>query len=191
MVIWITLGAILNGRLPKNSRTIVCALFMLPTIGGALGFLLAPNDAYVGRLICFYMTGSYQASFVLSLSLITSNTGGQTKLMITSGMIWFGACIGNIISPFFYIASQAPKYQLGIGSLLVANCIELCLFVVLRFAFIWENKKKAKQREEMRARGEDTIRSAEHTAFANLTDKENPKYVFYHVQKGSSANGQL
>ena len=50
--IWIGAGAFLNERLPANSRTIVCALFMLPTIGGALGFLLAPDDAYVGRLIC-------------------------------------------------------------------------------------------------------------------------------------------
>jgi hypothetical protein len=50
--IWIGAGAFLNEKLPANSRTIVCALFMLPTIGGALGFLLAPDDAYVGRLIC-------------------------------------------------------------------------------------------------------------------------------------------
>lgn len=28
---------------------------MLPTISGALGFLLAPVDAYVGRLICLYV----------------------------------------------------------------------------------------------------------------------------------------
>jgi len=90
VVIWISAGALLNDRLPKNSRTIVCALFMLPTIAGALGFLLAPEKAYVGRLICFYLTGSYQSSFVLSLSLITSNTGGQSKKMIVSGMIWFG-----------------------------------------------------------------------------------------------------
>lgn len=88
VVIWITAGALINDRMPKNSRTIVCAIFMLPTIAGALGFLLAPHDAYVGRLICFYLTGSYQASFVISLSLITSNTGGQSKKMITSGMIW-------------------------------------------------------------------------------------------------------
>lgn len=52
VVIWIVLGAICNQYLPKNSRTLVSALFMLPTIAGALGFLLAPNDAYVGRLIC-------------------------------------------------------------------------------------------------------------------------------------------
>ena len=92
-------------------------LFMLPTIAGALGFLLAPNDAYVGRLICFYLTGSYQSSFVLALSLITSNTAGQSKKMIVSGAIWAGASIGNIVSPFFYLTEQAPKYQLGIGSL--------------------------------------------------------------------------
>lgn len=53
--IWIGAGALLNERLPKNSRTIVCAIFMLPTIAGSLGFLLAPTNAYVGRLICLYV----------------------------------------------------------------------------------------------------------------------------------------
>lgn len=52
VVIWILLGAIANQYLPTNSRTWVSALFMLPTIAGGLGFLLAPADAYVGRLIC-------------------------------------------------------------------------------------------------------------------------------------------
>jgi len=54
IVVWIGLGALCNDRMPKNSRTYVCAVFMLPTIAGALGFLLAPDDAYVGRLICLY-----------------------------------------------------------------------------------------------------------------------------------------
>lgn len=52
VVIWISLGALMNRYMPKNSRTLVCAAFMIPTIAGALGFLLAPDDAYVGRLIC-------------------------------------------------------------------------------------------------------------------------------------------
>lgn len=52
VVIWIVLGAVVNQYLPTNSRTLVSALFMLPTIAGGLGFLLAPEDAYVGRLIC-------------------------------------------------------------------------------------------------------------------------------------------
>jgi len=118
-----------------------------------------------------YMTGSYQASFVLCLSLITSNVGGQTKKMLVSGCIWLGACVGNIAGPFFYKTDQAPKYPLGIGSLLVCNCIELALFFVFRFAFMWENKKKAKAREGM------TISEADRnaTAFQDLTDKQNIK----------------
>ncbi|RSH89938.1 hypothetical protein EHS25_001924 [Saitozyma podzolica] len=172
VVIWIGAGAIVNQHLPKNSRTIVCGLFMVPTIAGALGFLLAPSNAYVGRLICFYLTGSYQASFVISLSLITSNTGGQTKKMLVSGMIWFGACVGNIAGPFFYKSDQAPKYQMGIGSLLAANIIEFLMFFAFRYAFKYENRKKRKARENVEP-GDLNINA---TAFADLTDKQNPNF---------------
>jgi hypothetical protein len=70
--------------IPAFALAHVIRLFMLPTIAGSLGFLLAPNDAYAGRLICFYLTGSYQTSFVICLSIITSNTAGQTKKILTS-----------------------------------------------------------------------------------------------------------
>lgn len=98
--------------------------------------------------------------------------------MIVSGMIWFGACIGNIASPFFYLSEQAPKYQLGIGSLLVANCIEIALFFVFRYAFKWENKRKERQREQLRAQGNDATDELNATAFNDLTDKENPNFEY-------------
>ncbi|KAI0455903.1 major facilitator superfamily domain-containing protein [Xylaria acuta] len=176
VVIWIGLGAVCNYYMPKNCRTLVSVIFMLPTIAGALGFLLAPPDAYVGRLICFYLTGSYQASFVISLSVIIGNTGGQSKKMIVGGMIWLGACAGNITGPFFYKSEQAPRYPLGIGSLLVANFIELALFFVLRYSLMRENKRKEKKREQMRRDG--TLESLNDTAFKDLTDKENPNFEY-------------
>jgi MFS transporter, ACS family, DAL5 transporter family protein len=98
--------------------------------------------------------------------------------MIVSGMIWFGACIGNIVSPFFYLTSQAPKYQLGIGSLLVANCVELGLFFVFRYAFKWENKRKEARRAELRAAGSYVADELNATAFMDMTDKENPNFEY-------------
>ncbi|CAK7221251.1 hypothetical protein SEUCBS140593_004508 [Sporothrix eucalyptigena] len=180
VVIWILLGALANHHMPPNSRTLVCAAFMLPTIAGALGFLLAPNDAYVGRLICFYLTGSYQASFVICLSLVTSNTGGQSKKMIVSGIIWLGSCVGSISSPFFYKTNQAPNYPLGIGSLLVANIIEFVLFFVFRYSFMYENKRKERQRTALQAAGAGAVTTPglNDTAFSDLTDKENPNFVY-------------
>lgn len=96
--------------------------------------------------------------------------------MIVSGMIWFGSCVGSISSPFFYKTDQAPSYPLGIGSLLTANCIELALFFVFRYSFKWENKKKEKQRAALRERGQ--MEELNETAFQNLTDKENPNFVY-------------
>ena len=74
VVVWIVLGAVANHCMPPNSRMLVCAAFMLPTIAGALGFLLAPNDAYVGRLICLYdsLSLSHSLSVPFSLSLSVS-----------------------------------------------------------------------------------------------------------------------
>lgn len=175
VVIWISAGAYLNSKLPNNSRTLVCMLFMLPTIAGCLGFLLAPHTAYVGRLICFYATGSYQASFVIALSLITSNTGGQTKKQLTSAIIWMGACIGNIAGPFFFKSEQAPGYKLGISAMLVANCLELILFVLFRIMFVRANKAKDRLAAE---RQEGSIPDSQETAFADLTDRQNPNFRY-------------
>jgi hypothetical protein len=175
VVIWIGAGAILNSRLSNNSRTLVCMLFMLPTIGGSLGFLLAPVDANVGRLICYYLTGSYQASFVIALSLITSNVGGQTKKQLTSAIIFVGVCIGNIAGPFFFKSEQAPTYRLGIGAILVCNCLEFLMFLVFRFLFIRANKQKEAERAA-RAAGVKTDENL--TALADITDWENPNFIY-------------
>lgn len=97
--------------------------------------------------------------------------------MIVAGMIWFGACIGNIASPFFYISSQAPSYHLGIGSLLVSNCIELALFFVFRYSFKWENQRKQRQREAIGASAQ-TPEQLNETAFSDMTDKENINFEY-------------
>ncbi|KAL0066296.1 hypothetical protein AAF712_006727 [Marasmius tenuissimus] len=189
--IWIGLGAYLNDRLPPNSRTLVCMLFMLPTIGGTLGFLLAPQHASAGRLVCYYLTGSYQASFVLGLSLVTSNVAGQTKKQVTAAMIWLGACVGNISGPFFYRGQDAPYYRLGIGSMLVSNCIELCIFLVLRLYFIRSNRVRDRKAASAAAVSggagtakddvstvTNAVPTANETAFSDMTDFQNPNFRY-------------
>lgn len=100
--------------------------------------------------------------------------------MIVNGMIWFGSCIGSIVSPFFYLATDAPSYHLGIGSLLVSNVIEFLLFFVFRYAFKLENRRKERHRTALRENGimTDGTSGLNATAFQNLTDKENPNFVY-------------
>jgi hypothetical protein len=93
-------------------------------------------------------------------------------------MIWFGVCVGNIAGPFFYKTDQAPTYRLGLGSVLVSNCIELLLFFFIRYMFMWENRRKEKEREIMREQGTDDTFTLNATAFNDLTDRQNPNFVY-------------
>lgn len=79
----------------------------------------------------------------------------------------------NISGPFFYKSDQAPKYSLGIGSILVTNIIEFFMFFAFRYAFIWENRQKDKIRP-----GTATEEELNETAFQDLTDKQNPNFRY-------------
>ncbi|THV47364.1 hypothetical protein BGAL_0315g00040 [Botrytis galanthina] len=191
----ILLCVFLNDRLPPNNRCIMILIFLLPNITGAFGLQFLPQTHQVPRLIMYYLTGPYNASFVLLLSVLSANTAGHTKKILTNATLFVGLCVGNISGPFFYKSSQAPKYQLGIWSMIVAHLAEAVLIIILRFLLKRENEKRdlqqgidvasgvregrgdefADEDEEERRR-----RDLDDTAFADLTDRENEnfRYIF-------------
>lgn len=60
----------------------------------------------VGRLICYYLTGPYNAAFVMILSMQVANTAGHTKKVVTNAVLFLGYCTGNLAGPFFYKDAQ-------------------------------------------------------------------------------------
>lgn len=66
----------LNNRF-ENRRCLFILLFLMPNIAGAFGLRFVPLDQKVGRLICYYLTGPYNAAFVLVLSMQIANTAGK------------------------------------------------------------------------------------------------------------------
>ncbi|KAK1546333.1 hypothetical protein CPAR01_00300 [Colletotrichum paranaense] len=182
----------INDRLPPNNRCFVLVLFLLPNVAGALGLRFVPDDQQVGRLICYYvsspaseppdmhhankpqpkLTGSVNASFVLLLSLQTANIAGHTKKVVTSACLFLGYCVGNIAGPFFYKSDQAPKYELGIWSMIVAHLLEVVVVITLRFLLKWENDRRD------RMQGEVAEVDLDATAFGDLTDRENLNFRY-------------
>ncbi|TGO16616.1 hypothetical protein BTUL_0026g00700 [Botrytis tulipae] len=191
----ILLCVFLNDRLPPNNRCIMILIFLLPNITGAFGLQFLPQTHQVPRLIMYYLTGPYNASFVLLLSVLSANTAGHTKKVLTNATLFVGLCVGNISGPFFYKNSQAPKYQLGIWSMIVAHLAEAVLIIILRFLLKRENEKRDLQqgidvvsgvregRGDEFADGDEEERrrrNLDDTAFADLTDRENEnfRYIF-------------
>lgn len=173
----------INDRLPPNNRCLMVVVFMLPNITGAFGLQFLDSNHRIGRLIMYYLTGPYNAAFVLLLSILTANTAGHTKKVLTSAGLFVGVCVGNIAGPFFYITDQAPRYRLGIWSMIVCHLLEVVLILVLRFLLSRENKRRD------RIQGVDSSgvvmvddfearRDLDATAFGDLTDRENLNFRY-------------
>ena len=122
----------INDRLPRNNRCKMAILFLLPSITGAFGLRFLPQTNKVARLIMYYLTGPQQASFVLVLSMVTANTAGHTKKIITSATVFLGVCGGSIAGPFFYKESQKPGYRDGFISMIVGYDTFLALCSLLQ-----------------------------------------------------------
>lgn len=175
----------INDRLPPNNRCHVAVLFLLPNVAAAFGLGFLHPDNKVGRLICYYLTGSYNASFVLILSILTANTAGHTKKVVTNAMIFLGVCAGNIAGPFFYKTEQAPTYPLGMWSMIVSHLAEIALLLSLRFLLWRENCRRDRIQGILRDDGQVDAdvaaarqRDLDATAFNDLTDKENLNFRY-------------
>ncbi|KAJ3752099.1 hypothetical protein EV360DRAFT_55824, partial [Lentinula raphanica] len=83
--------------------------------------------------------------------------------------------------PFFYRTQDAPTYHLGIGSMLVSNCLEVLIFVALRVYLSYRNRKRdaadlaAADSGMSEPPTRKTFLCCDETAFADMTDLQNVK----------------
>lgn len=70
-----------------------------------------------------------------------------------------------------------PTYELGIWSMIVSHLIEAVLITTLGLLLRWENKKRDRIQSQMEGGLEG--RDLDSTAFLDLTDRENLKYVLF------------
>ncbi|KAI1076082.1 putative MFS allantoate transporter [Whalleya microplaca] len=157
----------LNDRF-VNRRCAFILLFLCPNIAGAFGLRYVDTNQQVGRLICYYLTGPYNAAFVMVLSLQTANTSGHTKKVVTNAVLFLGYCTGNGI--------QAPYYELGIWSMIVSHLIEACIIVCFWILLSRENRLRDKMQAAMEGGLEG--RDLDSTAFADMTDRENLNFRY-------------
>ncbi len=130
------------------------------------------NNHSAGRLVGYYMTQASPTPFVALLSLVSTNVAGWTKKTTVAAMYLIGYCVGNIIGPQIFQASDAPQYRPAEITIIV--CWAVCLLDII-FIYCWyrlQNAKKAK------ARAQPGYTKLEGQEFYDLTDRENPEFFY-------------
>ncbi|KAH6670419.1 major facilitator superfamily transporter [Halenospora varia] len=115
---------------------------LVPFLAGIIGLWLIDSSKPYGRLACLWISFSYTATWTLSMSVATANTAGHTKKITTNAFLLMGYCLGNFIGPFFFLTSQAPTYNLGVGMMFFCVAVQVLSIVGVLLLFVWRNKKR-------------------------------------------------
>lgn len=161
----------------KNARTLVMALYIVPTIVGVslMGWLPRTNHAnQIGVLMGYYISGAYVCSLVLALQMPATNLGGYTKRTTGSALVFLAYCAGNIIGPHAFLDEESPYYTTGCKLILACAAAQMCVAIVLRMVLIRRNKS----RDE--AATAAPVEAGEEDAYdgSDLTDFQNPLFRY-------------
>ncbi|KFY72960.1 hypothetical protein V499_06932 [Pseudogymnoascus sp. VKM F-103] len=126
----------------RNARVL---LMIFNTAVSMVGMVLVYClDSQAGRMTGLVFTVVFAMNIPISLSLVTSNVAGFTKRSIVSSMLFVGYCVGNIVGPQFFLASEAPVYKTGLASALAGYSFSIFFLILLYLYYHFENKRRDK-----------------------------------------------
>ncbi|KAK0908338.1 hypothetical protein LTS16_014886 [Friedmanniomyces endolithicus] len=159
-----TIGGAIAATRYKAKSPILALLCIPPIIGISLLLNIECKPHNRGILLfAYYILSVYPAISPLIYSWSGQNTAGDTKRKVTTGMMFIGASVGNIIGPNLYKPSEAPHYTRGLRSNLALFCVIIVL-VGLGVAWIRVlNRKHAAQRISLGKAGKIIDLSMENT----------------------------
>jgi prolipoprotein diacylglyceryltransferase len=93
-------------------------------------------------------------------------------------MIFVGYCVGQIITPQFFLSEEAPTYATGFRAYFVTSSMMIVIETLLMLYLLNENKRRDKRAtSENVAQGSSGHRVLE-TDLLDLTDWEQPNFRY-------------
>ncbi|KAG5366748.1 putative transporter [Yarrowia sp. B02] len=135
-----------------------------------LAFL--PHNQSAG-LAGLYLLTVYPMGFICMLSSVGSNTTGHTKKVTVNAIMLVGYCVGNIIGPQTFRASDAPEYIPAKVSMVVLFAVAVALNAVLLIVNVAENRRRDKE-----GHSDPTPEELLEIKTSDMTDQEN-RYFRY------------
>lgn len=130
------------------------------------------KDNGQARLAGAYLLNLAPVAFICVLSNISANVTGFTKKWTVSSICMATYAGSNIAGPQTFIDSQAPGYQGAKVSMVCCYAVMIVILTILYFINLIENKRRDKWECEHPHEPFDS------TAFADLTDFENPNFRY-------------
>lgn len=120
-IVFLAITSLIATFIP-SSRIIGMILNTCVSVVGMLLIWKLDPAEQVGRMVGLTLGIVYAINIPISLSIVTSNVAGFSKKSVTSALVFIGYCVGNIVGPQFFLASEEPSYPVStLGS--HNNCV--------------------------------------------------------------------
>ncbi|KAI0269278.1 MFS general substrate transporter [Gloeopeniophorella convolvens] len=167
----------------KGERMVPIVIAIVPTIVGT-AMLIGLNDSGKKGALLFatYLIGTFGSALSTVYAYNASNTSGHTKKVTVNAMTLATFSVGNIIGTEIFLPKDAPDYIPGKIAIMTLLTSQLFICFLLRWINHRLNKKKQQRLEEEKQRHNwtdaDVQKERERHAFLDLTDKQNPYFVY-------------
>lgn len=135
------------------------------------GCLMAFPKSLHAQLAGYYIFGVSPIPYICILSCVASNSAGHSKKVFMSAVSMIGYCVGNLVGPQTFSASQAPHYHGAKTAIVACYCIAFFILAAIYIINVRENRRRDMLNEKLPA----NIVNAE---FTDLTDYENPEFRY-------------
>ncbi|TVY41098.1 putative transporter [Lachnellula occidentalis] len=162
-----------------KQNTLVMGIFVAPSIIGTIVLLTVKNTNRAtqgGLLFSYYLVLSFWAAQTIAISMISRNTGGQTKKTVVVAANFIAWATGNAIGPQVFLAWDAPRYLIAFSTHM--GCYVLLVLVVIFLHFYLKAQNAGKDRLQAELAASGTVDDQMVHAFDDLTDKENPNFRY-------------
>ncbi|KAJ9489247.1 hypothetical protein VN97_g4028 [Penicillium thymicola] len=161
-----------------KGRCIAMILSNICVLVGSVLLYALPAERKMSRLGAVYSLLTCTVSYIMCMSMISSNVAGFTKKMTASVMIFVGYCVGQIITPQFFISSEAPTYPTGFRAYFVTASMMIVIQAALMMYYLNENRRRDRRSEATVITDEGNQHHILETDLMDLTDREQPNFRY-------------
>lgn len=108
-IVFLVLTSLVCTFIPSSRVIAMTANSAIAAAGMILVWKLDPTNQ-AGRMVGLTLGIVYAVNIPISLSLVTSNVAGFSKKSVVSALIFVAYCVGNMVGPQFFLASEEPSY---------------------------------------------------------------------------------
>jgi threonine/homoserine efflux transporter RhtA len=98
-----------------SSRIMAMILNVVVAVIGVVLIYTLDDMQKVVKLVGLAFVAAFAVNIPLCLSIVTSNVAGSTKRSTISVAVFAAYCVGNIVGPQFFYASQEPVYSVSVS----------------------------------------------------------------------------